>query len=441
MRLKDYILVMVILIIPVVIYSFILKVQPCDELVNFLSIAKMTDGYTIYKDFNVIITPLFFIIGAFFQKIFGNYLIVFRIYNVIICYIFYFAFYKLIKKLGVQKNIQLLGLLIFIIFTMNMMINSANYNILATAFYMIGIIFALNEHSKKNSFILGIIAYLCFMTKQNIGVFFIIALIISDLFNYKKDTLVNIVIQIATFLVLILISIVGFLIEDNLSDFINYTFFNLHEFALQNFGLEAGQIGKVIIMLLVAFVVNILFMIKMLKEKEAKEYKLFVFGIMIYFSLVPIINTFHIYICITITVAELVILIDSIFRKDIKDEDYEKRIKELGLISIDKIITIMNVIIYLLIVLNVISIAGYYKSPVIETNKKSPYYLCIIDRSTKQKLESVCQYILAEKDKSKNVIIFSADTSLYMPVLKLNNGDIDLPFYRKFRKRWNSWID
>ena len=55
-----------------------------DELWNFQNIFKMYNGYKIYQDANVIVTPLFFEIGEKIFKILGANILSFRIYNIII---------------------------------------------------------------------------------------------------------------------------------------------------------------------------------------------------------------------------------------------------------------------------------------------------------------------------------------------------------------------
>ena len=52
-----------------------------DELWNFSNTYKMLNGFMIYKDINVIITPLYFYLGMLILHIFGTNLFAFKIYN------------------------------------------------------------------------------------------------------------------------------------------------------------------------------------------------------------------------------------------------------------------------------------------------------------------------------------------------------------------------
>ena len=61
--------------------NFYIKFEINDELWNFSNVYKMCNGYQIYKDLNVIITPLFFYLGELFLKVFGTNYFSFKIYN------------------------------------------------------------------------------------------------------------------------------------------------------------------------------------------------------------------------------------------------------------------------------------------------------------------------------------------------------------------------
>ena len=424
-----------ILFIPIVLFSLILEVQVGDELFNFQSVSKMVNGFTIYKDFNVIITPLFFIIGAILQKIFGNYLIVFRLYNILSCFLFYIAFYNILEEVNISKKFRITGLLICFILTMNVIYSGANYSVLATAIYMIGVKYLLKEKNKKTSFILGIVAYLCFMAKQNIGVFFILALIISQIICLKKECIKELFIQSSTFLILILFSIFLFWIKGNFYDFLNYIFFNLADFSNSYFMFVLSEIKPIVVFLIAIVLTNILFGIKIIKEKDKNYYIIFIFSVFLLLSIFPAINMYHIYIGMTCTIVEIIILLDSVFSKIITDENYSEKIKEIKLISVNSLIKFMNCTLYILIILNIAIVPLNYRNHTIEKDIHSPYYLCIINKNTKKDIKEVCNYINNQKNIGTGVIVFSEKACLYTPILKNNNGDFDLPLYRKFWKR------
>ena len=89
----EIIYILILIIFAISCRSFnISELTSNDELWNFSNIYNMTCGFTIYKDINVIITPLFFWIGTLLFKIFGSNYLTFRFYYLdlvlLLCYIF-----------------------------------------------------------------------------------------------------------------------------------------------------------------------------------------------------------------------------------------------------------------------------------------------------------------------------------------------------------------
>ena len=66
---NENIIILFILVLLLLGRCFAYSISANDELWNFQNIYKMLNGYKLYKDANVIITPLFFYISYFFVKI------------------------------------------------------------------------------------------------------------------------------------------------------------------------------------------------------------------------------------------------------------------------------------------------------------------------------------------------------------------------------------
>ena len=96
---------------------FINTLEISDELWLFHHTYKISQGYTIYSDVNVIITPIFFYIGKLFLLIFGKNMIVFRIYGLLIFGVLYFVTYNLMKNLKFSKHIALLSTVLLFLLT------------------------------------------------------------------------------------------------------------------------------------------------------------------------------------------------------------------------------------------------------------------------------------------------------------------------------------
>ena len=134
-----------------------------DELINFFNTYKMANGITIYKDINIIITPLFFYIGKIIFEVFPANLLIFRTYNLIISTILYFLVYQILKALKVRKKLSLLYTLIIIRYTYRIIEAGANYNILAYCFFELGVLLMLKmKESNKKDMWQGIILFLIF---------------------------------------------------------------------------------------------------------------------------------------------------------------------------------------------------------------------------------------------------------------------------------------
>ena len=196
-----------------------------DELWNFSNSYKMLNGFVIYKDLNVIITPLYFYLGTFILSIFGTNLFAFKIYNILIVTSMYFIIYQIFQTTKIKKIRSLLFLIIIYLITYIVILLGASYNILALDFFLLGILLHLKG---KNDYIQGIIMFLIFMTKQNIGIYYMIAYLIYSLAEHKK--IKKLIIPYIIEIILLAIYFLYLLLNQNLYNFINYTFLGVKEF-------------------------------------------------------------------------------------------------------------------------------------------------------------------------------------------------------------------
>ena len=229
--------------------AFRILILPSDELWNFNNIYKMYNGFTIYQDSNVIITPLFYVIGNLLFNILGANILVFRIYNLIIFSAFFLSIYILFKKLGMTKGKSAAYLCAIITLCKSMIVAGANYNILAVTFVIISIIIevlriqTLNSKANKiykYDIYQGIIFFLIFMSKQNIIVFYLMGLLVSRflLNSNKKEVIKSIFISGTTSALLLIVPVTAFIVQGNFIDFINYVFLGITEFGTTNIGHE-----------------------------------------------------------------------------------------------------------------------------------------------------------------------------------------------------------
>ena len=116
----------------------------------------------IYRDFNVMVTPLYFFLGSIFIHLFGNYLISMHLFD---CILIGFLAIILYKRLGLYKLLLLYPLIIIYYFP------SYSYFCL---FLLFMIIYLLDSHDNKYYDIVSFLAGLIFISKQSIGIFLLI---------------------------------------------------------------------------------------------------------------------------------------------------------------------------------------------------------------------------------------------------------------------------
>ena len=165
-----------------------------DEIWNFNFARNVANGLIPYKDFNMVITPFYPFLGALFLIIFGKSLLVYHIFNALICTgIFYFM------KITLNKSY-------YIVYSILLLVSLPNYSLFSIL--LLYIILYL-EDNKKNDFLIGIFIGLTFLTKQNIGIMFILPSILTKKFKQIKNRTIGFIIpNIIFFLYLIIILII-----------------------------------------------------------------------------------------------------------------------------------------------------------------------------------------------------------------------------------------
>ena len=230
-----------------------------DLIWNYGFCYNVAKGLKMYKDFNMVITPLFPTIFGLLMKLFGNNTIIFFLFNTLVPLTIYYIVYKYYKKVFIET-------IILITF-----ISIPNYNLLCIMFLFL--LFIL-EDKNKNDYLIGIILGLVFLTKSPMGI-----LTLASLY-YIKD-IKKIIKRFIGFMIPNIIYIIYFYINNTLLDYINYAFGSLFDFATKNVRSGVG------ILIFVASIILIIYLYK--KKKDIKLIYIFLFQIMSY----PIFNGLH----------------------------------------------------------------------------------------------------------------------------------------------------
>lgn len=252
---------LILIFIITLLFNLICNSPVHDEIWNYGFSYNIATGLIPYKDFNMVITPLFPFLGSIFLSIFGKNIISYHIFNSIICTIIFHYF----KKFTPQSY--------YIIYSIFLFFTLPNYNIFCLL--QLYIIMDL-EDKKNNDFLLGVLLGLTFLTKQTIGIYLCIpTLFIKDIKRMIKRGIGFIIPNI--FLIIYLIY------NDILYEFIDYTFLGIGSFAKNN-------INSYISCLIILSISIIYLIYKYIKTKDIKLIYLLCFQGVSF----PIIDPYHV---------------------------------------------------------------------------------------------------------------------------------------------------
>ena len=246
-------LLICIFIVIICYYSFIDRVS-VDEIWNYGFSYNISKGLVVYKDFNIVTTPLYFFIGSFFIKLFGPYMfslhILDSLFISIICYI-------LFKKIKYK---------FFAVFPLFFMLVIPSYNLFC--FCLLYVIIYLINNNIKNDWVFGLIVGLIFITKQNIGIFMLLPCM-----YYSKDKIKSFIMFCIPFFVLA----IYLLFNNAFIQFLDYCFFGLLDFNQSN-----QYYDKFIFVSVIGFCVYFLYILFKSRFKDRELFFILMFQIINY---------------------------------------------------------------------------------------------------------------------------------------------------------------
>lgn len=428
---KKYIqsILLFIILISIFISIFIsFPLNPYDELWNFQNVFKMYNGYKIYNESNVIVTPIFFVIANLFFKIFSANLITFRMYNILSLILLYYSVYNIFKTLNIKKSLCKIYTFLIMMHTIQLFFVQANYNILAIFTVFCAIFFHLKYYKKNmHNIIQGIFIFLIFFIKQNIGVYYFIAIIVFELIedNISIHFFKNQFIKLLFFLIPSIIALFILYLNNNFFNFVNYTFGGLFEFGHSNFKFSSSIFPVALcVFSLFTFIVilkNKKILIKNSFSTEEMQHLTFFICIAVFMTLsaFPIINTIHMIIVLFFYMIPLLYFFDRTIIKDITNTEKS-----------DIIINWISII--MLIFIPIKFTFGFYSDDVQYTkinDPNNPFYNIYIETEYVEKIKTMSQYIKNKNKSGIDVIIIASDSALTMVPLNQNHGEFDLVFY------------
>ncbi|CDE10407.1 unknown [Clostridium sp. CAG:354] len=399
------------------------KIELTDELFTFANTYKLHNGISLYSENNVIDTPLFFYIGNIFLSVLGANFFAYKIYGIFIFEVIFLISLNILRKLKVPTGRAVVYILLILLpFTKTLFVNGANYSTLALLFWLLG----MNLVIKKDKFEVkpiqqGIISALVFATKQNIGVYYLIAITLFTIYNYRKEIKTILKKLVSTYIIFVLITAIWCIIlilQGQFIDFINYCVLGIGEFAQNHFDFQDWRI------ILYAIPVFALVGLIIANKKygislENKPMKATIFFLCFMFpSLLigyPIFNAYHIELAMVVSMVYCMYMAEQVIIYT----------KEIFLVKPVKIVIIGYIVFVLLI--NAFYIGSTIIKGAYKTDYNNPYFGMLATEEMKNKINEIVNFVELKEEKNQKVIIFSEEANIYQIVLGKNYQDLDLP--------------
>lgn len=279
-----------------------------------------------------------------------------------------------------------------------------------------GIVLFLNkEKIKFYNVFQGIIIYLTIFTKQNIGMLYLIAIIIAEIFSNKKEAIHSIIREITVTLVLALVTVGIMLLQSNFNGFLNYTILGMLDFTGSNLTIQE-TVEFIIIaygLIAIASYIQCIMLYKTKKIEDKNIIFLLIFAITLNFSAYPIFNLYHTSFAILLNI----IIFIYIFEKLLLEKIQSNKIK-------------IALVIVTYLIINIFGInCGLKTSKNIKiVDNDNVYYSANMSEELNRNLKEVTEYILKKEKEGIEVICVSADSALYMTAINKNHGELDLIF-------------
>ena len=403
---------------------FIVRIKATDELWNYQNINKLYNHFQIYKDTNNITTPLFFYFGYLLIILsFSNYYFVYRIYGLIIFALIFYLIFIIAKKLKMNMNLIHVYLSLLLLVLFQIITTSANYNYLAILFYLIGLYLYISNSSSN---LKQAILFLCiFFTKQNIGIYYLICILVTELYTNKGlkkyfwDQLTKIIfIVVPCVLFYGLYNYLGIW-----NSFIDYCFGGISEFSSKNIAFSAEPFTYVVPL---SFILLTIFINATRKKYFSSVDETFfsnlnvilIFLVTLLLITYPIFNSSHFMMTFPVAILGLFYIFDKLLLSELFIEQ--------------KYSTYSKILCVIILLIVIARIGFYYKTGINDSitimDCNSHYYLLSMDKKLYEVRNELGKYIQEENKKGNDVIIVSYESAIVMVELNQSHGLYDLLF-------------
>ena len=232
-KLKKLLIFLFLLIIIFCISNFFIFVFG-DEIWNYGFAYNISRGLVPYRDFNMIVPPLYSFVLSLFITIFGHHFIVMSFLNSFILTLLLFISFKKIKY-----NM-------YFIFPIFLLLYINGYNLLSV-FWVILLLTIFDSNVNNKCILMGLIVGLLILTKQTVGLCVFLPLFLFS--NNKVKFFLGVFLPLFLFLIFLVYN-------DALYYFIDYCFLGMLDFAGDNNYLGFLPLEFLIIFLLLYFLIT-----------------------------------------------------------------------------------------------------------------------------------------------------------------------------------------
>lgn len=241
MKKKSNFVVLVIILLINSAFMLIRKGQDLDEFWNYNFAQNILNGLLPYKDFNMIVTPMYPAIVAIFLKLFGAELLVGRLVAIVIFSAIMYISFLIMNKIIENKWIPILLTVAILMIYRDEIRGDYNLAVLLITTIVIFLEIIKNNKSKildidrKYDFFLGILVGISILTKQTTGIvlsftFIMYKWILIENKNDLKLLLKISLVRTIGVLVPVIIFIIYMMVTNSISEFIDYSIMGISTF-------------------------------------------------------------------------------------------------------------------------------------------------------------------------------------------------------------------